>query len=161
MGIREGLFGERTEPTPIPKPKAARQAGPPKQSQPAVRHREVDVGGTWVRCASHDEFDEVLPSLPLGPVKLTMRLDPNHANPYGISTYIGDVQVGYLGTDWSATDPWVVWMMRLDAAGIWPRFDGVHRLTTDGLKEHIVNFSVPGRNDDDLSVIADLLISGE
>jgi len=41
-----------------------------------------------------------------------MRLDPNHANPYGISTYIGDVQVGYLGTDWSATDPWVVWMMR-------------------------------------------------
>jgi len=30
-----------------------------------------------------------------------------------------------------------------------------------GLKEHIVNFSVPGRNDDDLSVIADLLISGE
>ena len=90
-----------------------------------------------------------------------MRLDPNHANRYGISTYIGDVQVGYLGTDWSATDPWVVWMMRLDAAGIWPRFDGVHRLTTDGLKEHIVNFSVPGRNDDDLSVIADLLISGE
>jgi len=35
------------------------------------------------------------------------------------------------------------------------------RLTTDGLKEHIVNFSVPGRNDYDLSVIADLLISGE
>ena len=61
-------------------------------------------------------------------------LEPNHANPYGISTYIGDVQVGYLGTNWSATDPWVAWMMRLDAAGIWPRFEGVHRLTTNERK---------------------------
>ena len=57
--------------------------------------------------------------------------------------------------------PQVAWMMRLDAAGIWPRFEGVHRLTTNERKEHIVNVTVPGLHDDDLSVIADRLISGE
>jgi hypothetical protein len=159
MGIRDWLARGSAEPAAKQQP--ARKAAVPKQRPPAApRHRVVDVAGTWERLASHYNFDAVLRSLSLGPVKVTMRLEPNDANPYGISAYIGDSQVGYLNTkNWAATDPWVAWMLRLDAAGIWPRFEGIHRLTTDERKENIVNIRVPAKRE--LSAIADQLIAGE
>jgi len=70
---------------------------------------------------------------------------------------IGDLltQVGWLGTDWTANDPQVKWMKRLDAAGILPRFQGLHRLTENTREHtHIINFDFPGRHDDPLDDIA-------
>lgn len=119
----------------------------------------VDVAGSRERLVSHYEFDAVLRSLPLGPVKVIVRLEPNDANPYGISAFIGDSQVGYLNTNkWAATDPWVAWMLRLDAAGIWPRFEGVHRLTTNAREERMVHIRVPVQRE--LSSVADQLTAG-
>lgn len=101
----------------------------------------------------------MLRSLPVGPVKVTLRLEPNSANPYGISAYVGTSQVGYLNTaKWAASDPWVVWMRRLDAAGVWPRFDGVHTLTPNAREEHMVHIRVPVQRE--LSSIADQLTAG-
>ncbi|KUI26559.1 hypothetical protein AU196_02810 [Mycobacterium sp. IS-1742] len=91
-------------------------------------------------------------------MKVTLRLKPNDANPHAVAAFVGNRQVGWLGTEWTATDPWVEWMTRLDAARIRPRFAGVCRLH-DILKYRLINFDVPGRNDEDLSAIADRLIS--
>ena len=90
---------------------------------------------------------------------MTLRLEPNEANPYGISAYVNGRQVGWLGTDWTANDPQVKWMKRLDAAGILPRFQGLHRLTS-GTREHVINFDFPrqGRNDEPLDDIASRII---
>jgi hypothetical protein len=129
--------------------------------KPKARYRVVDVPGTWERAVVGDgHFEKTLEELPFGPLEVTMRLEPNEANPYGISAYVGNRQVGWLATEWAPSDPWVAWITRLDAAHIRPRFQGLHRLT-DNLGEHIINIHVPGWNDEDLSAIADRLIGGQ
>jgi hypothetical protein len=128
---------------------------------PPIRGRQyriVDVAGTRTReVASSWHFEDTLKSMPFGPVLVTLLFEPNEANPYGISAYVSGRQVGWLGTDWTANDPQVKWMKRLDAAGIVPRFQGLHRLTT-GTREHIMNFDFPGRHDDPLDDIAGRIV---
>jgi hypothetical protein len=128
---------------------------------PRIRGRQykvIDVPGTRTRAvASSWHFEDTLRSMPFGPVLVTLRLEPNEANPHGISAYVNVRQVGWLGTDWTANDPQVKWMKRLDAAGILPRFQGLHRLT-ENTCEHIVNFDFPGRHDDPLDDIARRII---
>jgi hypothetical protein len=130
---------------------------------PPIRGRQykiIDVQGTKTReVSSGSHFEDTLKSMPFGPVLMTLRLEPNEANPYGISAYVNGRQVGWLGTDWTANDPQVKWMKRLDAAGILPRFQGLHRLTT-GTREYVINFDFPrqGRNDEPLDDIASRII---
>ncbi|MGA9357186.1 MAG: hypothetical protein WBW75_03995 [Mycobacterium sp.] len=130
---------------------------------PPIRGRQykiIDVAGTKTRdVASSWHFEDTLRSMPFGPVLVTLRFEPNEANPYGISAYVNGQQVGWLGTDWTADDPQVKWMMRLDAAGILPRFQGLHRLTGN-TREHIINFDFPGRGryDEPLDDIAGRII---
>ena len=122
-------------------------------------YRVVDVSGTFTRAVSGtNHFDETVEAMSLGDVQVELRLEPNDANPHGISAYVDGRQVGWLATEWTARDPWVRWMRRLDSAGIRPRFQGVHRLTTNGLGHHMINFDVPGKNDEKLVVIANRLI---
>jgi hypothetical protein len=155
MGIRDWLSRLTAEPT-VEAPELA----PKPRPTAAPQHRVADVAGTQERLVSHYEFDQALRSLPLGQVSVTMRLEANEENPFGVSAYIGDSQVGYLRTkDWAATDPWVSWMRRLDAAGIWPRFVGTHEIGADRGAENIVNVLVPVQRE--LSSIAKRLIAGD
>lgn len=98
---------------------------------PPIRGRQykiIDVQGTKTREVSSGwHFEDTLKSMPFGPGLMTLRLEPNEANPYGISAYVNGQQVGWLGTDWTANDPQVKFMKRLDAAGILPRFQALHR----------------------------------
>ena len=52
----------------------------------------------------------------------------------------------------------MVWMTRLEAAGIRPRIRGVRRLT-DNLGIRIINIHVPSEKD--LSALADKLTAGQ
>lgn len=154
MGIRDWLSRLTAEPT-VEAPESATKPRPTA----APQHRVADVAGTQERLVSHYEFDQVLRLLPLGQVSVTMRLEANEDNPFGVSAYIGDSQIGYLRTkDWAATDPWVSWMRRLDAAGIWPSFEGTHRVSAHDADENIVKVRLPAQRD--LSSIADRLIAG-
>jgi len=117
-------------------------------------YKVIDVPGTWTRAISSTwHFEETLNRLPLGPVLVTARFEPNEANKYGISLYVDGQQLGWLGTDWTARDPYVKFIRRLDAAGILPRFQGLHRLIGN-THDHIINFDVPGQGDGRLGDIA-------
>jgi hypothetical protein len=60
-----------------------------KCPKPKARYKVVDVPGTWQRAVAGDwHFEKTLKKLPLGPLKVTMRLESNEANPYGISAYV-------------------------------------------------------------------------
>jgi hypothetical protein len=127
---------------------------------PPIRDRQykvIDVPGTWTRAVSRGDFEDALESMPLGPVLVTLRLDPNEADPYGICAYVNGRQVGWLATGWTADDPHVKWMTQLDAAGILPRFQGLHRLTMN-TGSHIINFDIPGPQEDPLNDIARRII---
>jgi hypothetical protein len=137
-------------------------AGPisdaPPPPIPGRQYRIIDVPGTRTRAvAASWHFEDTLKSMPLGPVLVTLRLEPNEANPYGISAYVNGQQLGWLSTDWTADDPHVKWMRRLDAAGIVPRFQGLHRLTLND-RRHIINFDMPGPQEDPLDDIATRII---
>lgn len=158
MGIREWLFGDRdTTEVAHAEPIAASQ---PRKKTAQRRYRVVDVEGSWDRkVVGNDHFPGVVDSIPLGPVKVTLALKPNEANPHAVAAFVGGQQVGWLSTDWSPKDEWVQWMRHLDAANIRPRFNGECRLT-EVTKTRQINFDVPGRADESLSVIADRLIGG-
>ena len=99
MGIRDWLSRLTSEPA-VEAPELAPKPRPTAES----RHRAVDVAGSTERLVSHYEFDDVLRSLPLGAVKVTMNLEANDDNPFGVAAYIGASQVGYLRTkDWAAS----------------------------------------------------------
>lgn len=156
MGIREWLFGEgRREVSEEPR----RRVEASRTKEPKPRYKVVDVPGTWTRRADHSLFDYAVESLPLGPLKVTLHLEPNDANPFAVAAYVGSHQVGWLGTDWSADDPYVAWMTRLDAARIRPRLDGVCRLHDVDKTTRIINFDVPSGRNEDLDAIADRLIA--
>lgn len=137
--------------------KAHAEAGPIADAPPPTPGRDyriVDVPGSWTRAVVGDHyFADYIEHMPLGPVLVTLRFEPNDANKYGISAYVNGRQVGWLTTDWTASDPWVKFVRRLDDEGVLPRFMGIHRLTAN-TGSHIINFDVPGRNDGRLGDIA-------
>lgn len=121
---------------------------------PGRQYRIVDIPGSWSRAVAGDDyFTDYLERMPFGPVFVTLRFEPNEANKYGISAYVNGGQVGWLSTNWTASDTWVKFVRRLDDAGVLPRFKGIHRLTGN-TGRHIINFDVPGRNDGRLGDIA-------
>jgi len=121
---------------------------------PGREYRIVDVPGSWTRAVAGDShFADYIERMPLGPVLVTLRFEPNDTNKYGVSAYVNGRQVGWLSTEWTASDPPVKFLRRLDDAGILPRFKGIHRLTGN-TGSHIINFDVPGRDDGRLGDIA-------
>lgn len=158
MGINDWLrhnFGVRppqretsvgvstTGPAPSPAPQ------PPKP-----KFKYVDLGGGWDRnVVGTHHFESVVESLPLGPLKVTLRHKPNPDNPHAIATFVGRQQVGWLSTDWSATDPEVAWVKQLESIGVRPRFVGECKLSeVRGVRK--VVFLMPGRDDEPLDAIA-------
>ena len=123
--------------------------------------RVVDVPGSWTRTVTGtSSFQDTIDALPLGPVKVTLRLEPASR----VAAYIGDQQVGWLATQrnsvmrmtagrflWS--DPWLTWVAQLDAAEIEPRFQGLLRIAGEPGRR-IINLDVPGRKEPRLSAIA-------
>jgi hypothetical protein len=138
------------------------EAGPiadaPPPPTPGREYRIVDVPGSWTRAVAGDHyFADYIETMPLGPVLVTLQLEPNAANEYGISAYVNGRKVGFLSTEWTASDPQVMFMRRLDDAGILPRFKGIHRLTGN-TRRHIINFDVAGRDDGQLDDVANRII---
>ena len=159
MGIRDWLFGERVGAVEKKPRSRSREQPSAAATQPKRQYKAVDVAGTWDRAVVGDHhFPGVVDSLPFGPLKVTLRLKPNEANPFAIAAYVGNRQVGWLATDWRADDPYVAWVTRLDSAGIRPRLSGLHKLT-EVRREHIINFDVPSDRDEDLQALADTLIA--
>jgi len=125
---------------------------------PGRSYRTVDVAGTWTRAVAGSwHFEDTVKALPLGPCFVTLRLEPNDANPYGISAYVAGQQVGWLSTEWVASDKWVRFVTRLDEVGILPRLQAQHRLT-DNDDHHIINFDCPGRDEGRLGDISRRII---
>ncbi len=135
-------------------------------------YRIVDVAGTWTRSiAGTSSFAEAVAALPLGPVEVTLRLQPKDSDPHGLAAYVDEQQVGWLATQRSGIesrlasgflwrDPSVTWMTRLDAAGIRPRFQGLLRIAGDPGRR-IINIDVPGRHEPRLSTLAKKIINAE
>lgn len=101
-------------------------------------------------------FEANLAAIPLGSVKITLKLKPNDANPHAVAAYRGNKQLGWLATDWSASDPHVQWIKYLEANGVHPRFPGICRIRGADPSDRIVNFTMP--TDDRLPEIAAELI---
>ena len=122
------------------------ESGPIADAPPPTPGREYrifDVPGDWTRAVAGDShFSDYIERMPLGPVLVTLRFEPNDANEYAVSAYVNGRQVGWLSTEWTASDPQVKFMRRFDEAGILPRFQGIHRLTGN-TGSHIINFNVP------------------
>lgn len=128
--------------------------------------RVVDVPGSWTRTiAGTSSFQDTVDGLPLGPVEVTMRLEPGNR----VAACIQGQQVGWLPIQRSSfaripagsflwSDPWLTWMAQLDAAGIEPRFQGLLRIAGDPGRR-IINIDVPGRNEPRLSAIAKKIIA--
>lgn len=117
---------------------------------PGPGWRERAIAGT-------DHFAANLARLPLGPVKVTLKLKPNDTNPHAVAAYVGNKQLGWLATDWSASDPHVRWIKRLENSGICPRFPGICRNRGHAPPDRIVNFVMP--SDDRLTAIATELVA--
>jgi hypothetical protein len=117
---------------------------PPPQIRGRTHTKVVDVEGTQGRLAVGGDFGDVVAALPFGPVFVTVRLEANEATPYGLVAYVDGRQVGWMTSEWKASDPWVQFVSRLDEAGILPRFQGLHRLEkTDRGEEHRIHFDIP------------------
>jgi hypothetical protein len=139
--------------TPAPAfPRPSRQPAPKKR--PAARSfKIVDIPGNWDRnVVGTHHFEETVEALPLGPLKVTLRHKPNPDNPHAIAAFVGRQQVGWLSTDWSANDPHVVWVKRLEAIGVRPRFYGECKLS-EVRRDRKVVFLMPGRDDEPLDEI--------
>jgi hypothetical protein len=144
--------------------RAHEAAGPveyiPPPPIPGRQHKVVDVPGTFTRLAVGGEFDHVVERLPMGPVYVTLRLEANEVNRYGLVAYVDGCQVGWMTTkEWAASDTWVRFMTRLDEAGILPRFQGLHRIEKRGQgDDHMIHFDVPGRDEGRIGDIARRII---
>ena len=120
-------------------------------------YRIVDIPGTWPRKiaeGSEYPFLDWVNALPEGPTKLTLRLVPNEFNKYGINAYVRGGQVGWLNTEWKASDPWVTFVARLEAVGILPRFGAAVRNTGDS---RFIELYAPPKKYESLPLIADEL----
>jgi hypothetical protein len=89
-------------------------------------------------------FADYIKRMPVGPVLVTLRFEPNDGNEYGVSAYVNGRKVGWLYTEWTACDPRVEFMRRLDEAGILPRFKGIHRVSPCTVSQSI-DFAWPTR----------------
>jgi hypothetical protein len=120
-----------------------------------VRFRTVDVAGSRDRgVVAMFDFEETVAALPVGPLKVTLRFQPNESNPSGIAAYVGDRQVGWLNTNWTATDPQIVWVKRLHDAWIRPRFQGKCEHRSSGT---YIIFYMP--HNEELTAVADGLLA--
>ena len=83
----------------------------------------IDVGGGRRRNTSGvEEFVYQDGPIPEGPAHVTLRHQPNAANPYSVAVYLDDQRhVGWIGTTWSADAAELLWVRRLAAAGLRPR----------------------------------------
>ncbi|WP_127962244.1 hypothetical protein [Gordonia alkanivorans] len=163
MGILKRLFqanppskqsSQKNPPPAIKKPTRR-----PSQSAPQKKRRAkpVDVPGTRDRAvAGTDHFQATVDALPLGKLKVSLRMKPNKDNPHAVAAFVGAKQVGWLSTAWEASDPHVRWMKRLEEAGIRPRFEGQCKLT-EVTKARSIVFNMP--EDRELSAIADGVIA--
>lgn len=145
------------------------------RSEPSPRRdrdsfRVVDVPGSWTRTvAGTSSFQDTVDALPLGPVEVTLSLEPRDSGATGVAAYINGQQVGWLATQrtgsmrsgagsflWS--DPWLAAMAQLDAAGILPRFQGLLRIAGEPGRR-IINIDVPGRNEPRLTTLVKKIIA--
>jgi hypothetical protein len=122
------------------------EAGPIADAPPPTPGREYRIfdlhGDETFAVAGDSDFADYIERMPLGPVLVTLRFEPNDANEFAVSAYVNGRQVGWLSTEWTASDPQVMFVRRFDEAGILPRFQGIHRLDGD-TGSHIINFVVP------------------
>jgi len=122
------------------------EAGPIADAPPPTPGREYRIfdvpGDETFTVAGDSDFSDYIERIPLGPVLVTLRFEPNDANEFAVSAYVNGRQVGWLSTEWTASDPQVMFVRRFDEAGILPRFQGIHRLTGN-TGSHIINFVVP------------------
>lgn len=141
------------------------EAGPIADAPPPTPGREYRIfdvpGDETFTVAGDSDFSDYIERIPLGPVLVTLRFEPNDANKFAVPAYVNGRQVGWLSTEWTASDPQVMFVRRFDEAGILPRFQGIHRLTGD-TGSHIINSSFlktfPGRDDGRLGHIARRII---
>lgn len=118
----------------------------------------LDVRGSRTRDLRGSlHFPHAVNTLPMAPLLVTTRLERRQANPYTVAAYVYGRQVGWLGAEWRRRDPFIRWMLRLDEAGILPRFQGAIRLQAK-TAERIIAVKVPGRWDG-LSEIAKVLVT--
>lgn len=119
----------------------AHEAAPPPPDAPPPpldgrQHRVVDVYGGWMKIVvGYEHFEDTVNALPMGPMFVTVRLEPNEAYPFSMAAYVDGKQVGYLApTEYPTTadDPWVGFVRRLDDAGILPRFKALREVENSG-----------------------------
>ena len=124
------------------------EAGPIADAPPPTPGREyriVDVPGScWSGVDGHYLFADYIKRMPVGPVLVTLRFEPNDGNEYGVSAYVNGRKVGWLYTEWTASDPQVKFMRRLDEAGILPRLKGIHQVSGCTVS-HSIDFVWPTR----------------
>ena len=124
------------------------EAGPIADAPPPTPGREyriVDVPGSyWSTVDSDYLFADDIKRMPVGPLLVTLRFEPNGANKYAVSAYVNGRQVGWLYTEWTASDPQVKFMRRLDEAGILPRLKGIHEVSGCTVS-HSIDFVWPTR----------------
>lgn len=165
MGIRDWLARNAAQPTvltPDPEPSNGGQepALPPDDALPPIgarMYRIVDIPGTFARRIAEGStypFLDWVDALPEGPTKVTLRLVPNEANKYGINAYVRGKQVGWMNTEWKASDGWVKFMTRLEAANILPRFPAAVRNTGNN---RYIELYAPPKKYESLPRIADEL----
>ena len=123
-------------------------AGPIADAPPPTPGREyriVDVPGSYRSTVDGSYyFADYIERIPVGPVLVTLRFEPDDANEYAVSACVNGRKVGWLYTEWRASDPQVKFMRRLDEARILPRLKGVHRVSGDRVS-HIIDFAWPTR----------------
>jgi hypothetical protein len=116
---------------------------------PGREYRIVDVLGpvpgdeSWV--AGDSDFADYIERIPLGPVLVTLRSTSTAV----ATAYVNGREVGWAGPSLkSGSFPHQInFLIRLDKAGILPRFRGIHRLTSATERgdtgSHIINFGFP------------------
>ena len=113
---------------------------------PGREYRIVDVlgpvpGYETFAVAGDSDFADYMERIPLGPVLVTLK--PIGTNQLPIAAYVNGRQVGWMSTAASGSRPHQLnFLLRLDEAGILPRFRGIHWLTGD-TGSHIINFGFP------------------
>ncbi|WP_205873461.1 hypothetical protein [Mycobacterium camsae] len=128
----------------------------------SAQFRVVDVEGIRRRrVAGTSPYEDAVARLRPGPVKVTLRHQPNEANPHAVAVYVLEQQVGWIGTTWTADAPELLWVKKLETAGIRPRLEG--GVTIEDFGERFggqysdIDFYMP--EDDELPHVAEQLIA--
>lgn len=120
----------------------------------------VDVEGDRQRnTAGVDEFVYRDGPIPPGELTVTLRHEPNEANPFAVAVYLDDQRhVGWIGTTWSEDADELLWVQRLAAAGLRPRCEAWREIKRAAGHEYTYLFFLMPY-DDDLDAVADELIA--